>query len=139
MPPEVASMHRAALAVALAPLQPTLLEGGMSCRHPLSNLPCLLTWFSLSVPFIAAGGIYSLLALRRRRRGAPSRIALVGTIGFGFVYAFLATTALVYLLDALHLSTRSFALEIFEYLVWVLVWQALYVRLVIRLWVWLWG
>lgn len=130
-------MNRAALVAALAPLQ--LSEGGLSCRHPLSSAACVIVWLNLTLPFVAAGGLFSLLSLRRRRRGAPSRVALFGSIGFGFVFAFVTVTALEYLLDALHVSTNSYVLEVSEYLVWVLVWQALYVRLVIRLWVWLWN
>ena len=55
MPAEVDPMHRAVLAVALAPLQ--LAEGGVSCRHPLASMPCLLVWLNLSLPFFAAGGL----------------------------------------------------------------------------------
>lgn len=132
-------MNRTAHVVALALGHSAPPGGALSCQHPLVSLPCLLVWLSMSVPFVAGGGLYSLLALRRRRLGAPSRIALLGSIGFGFGFAFLTATALAYLLDTLHVTTTSFVLEVAEYLLWVLVWQTLYVRLVIRLWVWLWG
>lgn len=115
------------------------LPAASTCRQPLASPTCLVAWLGLSAPFVAAGGIYSLLALRRRRLGAPSRAALVGTIGFGFVFAFVTATLLAVLLDVLHWHSSSLAFEVFEFLAWVLVLQGLYVRLVIRLWVWLWG
>lgn len=105
----------------------------LACRHPLASTRCFEIWVPLSLPFFAAGGAWSLLSLSRRRRAAPSPLALRAAIAGGFFYAFATATLLAVALDVFHLHTSG-GIEIFVFLVWVLALQAAYVRLVLRLW-----
>ena len=105
----------------------------LACRHPLANLTCFGIWVQLSVPFIAAGGAWSLLSLSRARRAAPSPVALRVAIAVGFLFAFVTSTVLAVVLDVFHLHTTG-GIEIGVFLLWVFALQAAYVRLVFRAW-----
>ncbi len=105
----------------------------LACRHPLATLACFEIWLPLSLPFVAAGGAWSLLSLSRRRRTAPSVLALRGAIAAGFAFAFATATVLAVALDVFHLHASG-GIEIGVFLLWVFAFQAGYVRLVFRLW-----